>query len=119
MVAASLNHPEWRNRSGAEGGIGLGGIGVGLGGPRQTGPFPGSPPQNRLPQPPRAPGSDNPGGLDPAERESPEQLLAATALPEGAHSAPFAGFLYFPYKGKISGIKSLELLYGGAALKLR
>jgi hypothetical protein len=30
-----------------------------------------------------------------------------------------SGFLYFPFTGKTSSIKSLELIWQGASLKLR
>jgi hypothetical protein len=118
MVAASLNHPEWQQRPGASADIGMGGVGVGLGHPRQTAPFPGAPPEQRLPQPPRTPDADNPGGVQ-KEPVKPEELLAQTALPEGVHGGAVSGFLYFAHKGKTSSIKSLELLYEGAVLKLR
>jgi hypothetical protein len=118
MVAASMSHPEWQQHPGAAGDIGMGGVGVGLGYPRQTTPFPGAPPESRLPRPPRAPDADNPGGLE-KEPVRPEELLVQTALPEGGHGGPVSGFLYFAYKGKTSSIRSLELLYEGAVLKLR
>jgi hypothetical protein len=116
-VASSLNHPEWEQRSRADAAIGIGGIGVGTGQPRQTGPFPGAP-QSRLPQPPRAPDADNPAGIE-RERVKPEELLVETALPGGDHRGPVSGFLYFAFKGKIGSIKSLELLFESAVLKLR
>jgi hypothetical protein len=55
------------------------------------------------------------------EREpvKPEELLAETALPEGEHGGAVSGFLYFAYKGKAGTIKSLELLYSEAVVKLR
>lgn len=117
MVAASLNHPEWQQRPRAEAGIGMGGIGAGTGTPRQTAPFPGGP-QSRGPQPPRAPDAGNPAGVE-REPVRPEELLAETALPGGVHRGPVSGFLYFAYKGKVSSIKSLDLLYGSTVLKLR
>jgi hypothetical protein len=116
-VAASLNHSEWEQRPGADAAIGIGGIGVGTGQPRQTSPFPGAP-QTRLPQPPRAPDADNPAGNE-RETVRPEALLVETALPEGDRRGPVSGFLYFAFKGKIGAIKSLELLFESAILKLR
>jgi hypothetical protein len=118
MVAASLNHSEWQQRPGATADLGMGGVGVGLGHPRQTSPFPGAPPQSRLPRSPRAPDADNPSGVE-KEQVRPEELVVQTALPEGAHRGAVSGFLYYAYKGKTSSIKSLELLYEGAVLKLR
>jgi hypothetical protein len=118
MVAASLNHREWQQRPGATADIGMGGVGIGLGHPRQTAPFPGAPPESRLPQPPRSPDANNPSGVE-KEQVKPEELVVQTALPEGVHRGAVSGFLYFAYKGKTSSIKSLELLYEGAVLKLR
>jgi hypothetical protein len=118
MVAASLNHSEWQQRPGGTADIGMGNAGVGIGHPRQTSPFPGAPPESRLPRPPRAPDGDNPGGVE-KEQVKPEELVVRTALPEGVHRGAVSGFLYFAYKGKTGSIKSLELLYEGAVLKLR
>jgi hypothetical protein len=118
MVAASLNHREWQQRPGATADIGMGGVGVGLGHPRQTSPFPGTPPESRLPRPPHAPDADLPSGVE-KEQVKPEELVVQTALPEGVHRGAVSGFLYFAYKGKTSSIKSLELQYEGAVLKLR
>ena len=116
-VASSLRHREWDQRAGADAAIGIGGIGVGAGQPRQTAPFPGAP-QPRVPQPPRAPDANNPAGIE-RERVKPEDLLVETALPEGDRRGPVSGFLYFAFKGRISSIKSLELLFESAVLKLR
>jgi len=118
MVAASLNHREWQQGPGATADAGIGGVGVGLGHPRQTAPFPGAPPEQRLPRPPRAPDADNPSGVQ-KEQVKPEELLVRAALPEGVHRGAVSGFLYFAHKGKTSSIKSLELLYEDAVLKLR
>jgi hypothetical protein len=35
------------------------------------------------------------------------------------HRGAVSGFLYFAYQGKTSSIKSLELMYEAAVLKLR
>ena len=50
---------------------------------------------------------------------TPRQLLLQTALPQGEHSGPVSGFLYFPYAGKVSAIRSLELQYEDSILQLR
>jgi hypothetical protein len=52
-------------------------------------------------------------------RVSPQDLAAQTALPQGEFRRPVSGFLYFSHKGKTSSIKSLELLYEDAVVKLR
>jgi hypothetical protein len=124
MVAASLNHPEWRYQQGNQQGrgatadLGVGGVNIGLGHPGQTSPFPGAP-QSRLPAPPRAPDAGGPGGLDPKEPVKPEEVLIQTALPAGLHKGPVSGFLFFAWRGKTSSIKTLELLWNDAVLKLR
>ena len=45
------------------------------------------------------------------------QRVQKASLPEGERPLPVAGFIYFQYRGKSEGIKSLELLYEGAAGK--
>jgi hypothetical protein len=121
MVAAALQHPEWEQPRGLrpEIGGGVGNTGVMLGGPpRNQTPFPGSnPPGSQLPQPTPIP-RDNPTGIQ-KEPVKADVLLIETALVEGQHHWAFSGFLYFPFRGKISSIKTLELLYEDAVLKLR
>jgi hypothetical protein len=117
MVASSLQHPEWQTGPRLEAGGGMGNTGVILGRPAPT-QVPGGqpPPQSRVP---RVPGPDNSGGIEPERRVTAPELLAQTALPEGPHRGPVSGFLYFPYRGKTTSIKSLELLYEDAVLRLR
>ena len=116
MVAASLKHRDG-SPLGRLGNLGIGGINVG-GQPRTQSPYPGGPDQNRLPNPPRAPDGDS----NTPTRETPkaEDVLLKTALPEGTHSKPVSGFIFFPWTGgKISSIKSLDLNYNGVVIKLR
>ena len=97
----------------------------GGGGPdvMNRGPFPspgsGGPFPRRTPSPPRAPSAGPPGGIDRREPVEASDAAVASALPQGETKHPVAGFLYFPYRGKISGIKSLELVYDRTVLKLR
>ncbi len=116
-VVSSLQHADWSLNRGVELGGTLGNTGVILGRPAPS-RIPGEP-SGRAPQPPRAPDSGSPGGIDPEPRVTAAELVVETALPEDPRRGPIAGFLYFPYKGKPSGIKSLELLFEDAALKLR
>ena len=119
IVATSLTHPEWQaQRPGATADIGAGGVNAGLGYPKQGAPFPGAP-QPRLPNPPRAPDSGPPGGIERAVPLKPVDVLTRTTLPEGLHRKPVSGFLFFPYTGRTDSIKSLELYWEGMALKLR
>ncbi len=43
------------------------------------------------------------------------QHVQKTAMLEGDRPLPQAGLLFFPYRGKVESIKSLELIYNGAA----
>lgn len=45
------------------------------------------------------------------------QRIQRASLPEGERPLPAAGFIYFQYRGKSEGIKSMELTYSGAAGK--
>jgi len=117
MVAATLRRPEWQDRPHLEAGGGLGNTGVILGRPVPSQVPGGQAP--RAPLPPRAPDPDPPGGIDRPEPVRADELVIQTALPEGKYRGPVSGFLYFAYKGKTSSIKSLELLYEDAVLKLR
>jgi hypothetical protein len=49
----------------------------------------------------------------------PEEVLVQTALPAGLHKGAVSGFLFFAWRGKTSSIKTLELLWNDAVLKLR
>jgi len=44
-----------------------------------------------------------------------QQRVRRAALAEGDRALPQAGRLFFPYRGKAEGIKSVELIYEGAA----
>jgi hypothetical protein len=46
-------------------------------------------------------------------------LLIRAALPEDPHRPAVSGFLYFPYQGKASGLKSIDLLFQDAVMKLK
>ncbi len=45
------------------------------------------------------------------------QYVRKSALPEGDRPLPAAGLLFFQYRGKVQGIRSLELIYSGPAGK--
>jgi hypothetical protein len=44
-----------------------------------------------------------------------EQQVQKAAMQEGDRPLPQAGLLFFRYAGKAEGIKSLDLIYSGAA----
>jgi hypothetical protein len=48
-------------------------------------------------------------------RRAMEQRVQRSAMQEGERPLPQAGLLFFRYGGKAEGIKSLELIYSGAA----
>jgi hypothetical protein len=118
MVAASLTHPEWSNRPGVEAVAGAGNGQVIFGRPPVS-RIPGNTDPNAqgptIPQVPK----ENPGGIEPQPREKPEALVVDTALPDGAQKRAVSGFLYFAYAGRTASIKSLELVYRSAVLRLR
>lgn len=118
LVAASVAHPEWSsNPHHVQADAGEGPATVGVGRPRPV-QIPGMPIPGQASAPPEAP-QDHPSGLPPRERMKPDQLVRDTALSQGEHRGPLSGFLYFAYAGKTSAIKSLELRYEDAVLKLR
>jgi len=66
----------------------------------------------------RQPGEPEPVVVIPVSvKRSMMQRVIKVAMPEGERILPQAGLLFFPYRGKASGIKSVELLYEGAAGK--
>ncbi|MDP8990379.1 MAG: hypothetical protein M3N41_09920, partial [Acidobacteriota bacterium] len=46
-----------------------------------------------------------------------EQKVLKASLPEGDRVLPEAGLIYFEYGGKVTNIRSLELIYAGASGK--
>ncbi|MCX6627336.1 MAG: hypothetical protein NTW28_06875 [Candidatus Solibacter sp.] len=120
MVASNLNRRDWNSPRGPTADLGMGGVSIGLGYPQSRNPVPGAPDdRRRLPSPPRAPDAGAPGGGELKERVRPEDVLIRTALPEDAHNRPVSGFLYFPFEGKTSGLKSIDLLFQDAVMKLK
>jgi len=119
MVAGHLNRRDYDAPRGVTADLGVGGVNIGLGHPQGRDPVTGAPEGRRLPDPPRAPDAGVPGGGEPRQRERPEELLTRTALPEDPHRGPVSGFLYFPYQGKASGLKSIDLLFQDAVMKLK
>jgi len=117
MVAAAMQRTEWRQPRGVQGTVGMGNDEVIFGGPpRQTPPYGGT---TRTPSPPRAPEPENRSGLPPPEKVRADELVVEVALPQGEFHAPVSGFVYFPFQGKASKIRSVELIYEDAVLKLK
>ncbi len=95
----SLKDPEWQPPAQPEESKGSkGGLTTGGGGQNDTAP----PPPPKMPFP---------------LRRAMEQQVQKSAMQEGDRPLPQAGLLFFLYRGKTEGIKSLELIYSGAAGK--
>jgi len=112
IVANELKYPDPNTSSGLHPAAALGPIVLGQ--PRPAERFPGDPNARTGPAPPRAP-DDNRSGLDKEPPVKAEELVVEAALPEGEHHGPTSGFLYFPYRGKVSRIRSLELVFTSQA----
>lgn len=112
FVAASLKYPDWEYRPTLEAGAGVGGGGVTIGRPNPVERFPGDrrPTEGRTPAPPQVP-AQTPGGVEKQPVQMAEEAVVNSALPEGRTTGPVSGHLYFPYKGKLKSIKSLELIF--------
>jgi len=117
-VVSSMQRRQWQQTRGVQAVGGVGDQVVIVGGPPRQNPPYGQEPRT-TPRPPRVPPPDNPSGLPPAEKVTAEELVVKTALPDGDFAGPVSGFLYFPFNGKASKIKSVELHYHDATLKLK
>jgi hypothetical protein len=96
-VGTSVKDPEWTPPEKPEKGSGAGGILGGGGGGSDTSK-----------EPPRPP----------AElRRAWAQRVKKAALADGDRALPQDGLLYFSYGGNLRNIRSLELIYAGAAGK--
>ncbi len=65
---------------------------------------------------PNAPPPSPPKIPVPVQRAMAQRVQRA-ALPEGDRPLPLAGLLFFQYRGKAEGIRTVELLYSGSAGK--
>lgn len=101
------------SRSSSQSGSGGSGTILGLPIPGRGGVGGAGGPLPRKPPPPSA------GGGRSQQEVRAEDIAVRSALPEGEFKQPVSGFLYFQYRGKPSSIKSLELVYDRAVLKLR
>jgi hypothetical protein len=99
LVFKSLKDPEWQPPAQSEESkSSKGGLSTGGGGQNDAAP----PPPPKMPFP---------------LRRAMEQQVQKAAMLEGDRPLPQAGLLFFLYRGKAEGIKSLELIYSGAAGK--
>jgi hypothetical protein len=115
MVAQSIKFPGARPHLETSGSVSAGDGTVTVG-PR--------PPQSRFPGDgnDRLPANQPPTINEVNQENSVEYRVQAASLPEGEHSLPRSGLLYFSYRGKTKNIRSVELFYNGpmgkASLKL-
>lgn len=112
FVAAAIKYSDWERYRGLEGTVGLGDAGVRIGRPTPEARFPGDrrPIEGRAPNP--VPPVNSP--VETKKDDTPvEELVQRAALPDGEPVLPVSGCLYFQYKGKVSKIKKLELVYEG------
>jgi hypothetical protein len=81
---------------------------------------PGDPGQRApLPRPPtRVPTSVNNSGIDRDTTLPAGRQIEQASLPVGEQELPVSGVLFFPFKGKTTSIKSLELIYTSPTGKL-
>jgi hypothetical protein len=110
FVAASLKFPDTSGGLHSVETVGP----VVFGEPRPVERFPGDPNARTGPAPPQIP-EDNPGGIEKQAPVKPEELVIVTALQDGEIRKPASGFLYFPYRGKASRVRSLELVFASPA----
>lgn len=108
MVAAALQYPDWEGARGLEATAGAGNMDVVLG--RKTNTVPRFPGDRRVPTAP--PGT--PGKTETNEKVAPWEWVGKLAWGDGPCKAPAAGLLYFPYKGSLAKLKTVELVYSGA-----
>jgi hypothetical protein len=99
LVFHSLKDPQWQPPEESEESKSKGGTGITTGNSGGSGDkLPPIPPKMPFPL-----------------RRAMEQHVQRAAMQEGERPLPQAGLLFFSYHGKVDGIRSLELIYSGAA----
>jgi hypothetical protein len=111
FVAASLKYEDWQQRPNLTAGGSVGDVGVIVGQPRREPRFPGDPTERRLPDPRPKDDTRERLGVEPAQPAW--HWAVHGALPDGPVRGPVAGHLFFPYKGKVAKLKSVELIWRG------
>ncbi len=121
VVTIGMVNPEMRENRGPrlETDAGVGPVIVSTGRDPVQSRFPGDMPPNGVPVPRRG----EPTSGMPQEPFDAAKAVADAALPQGAHSTPISGYLFFPWSGKLKKLKQVELDYssplGTATLALR
>jgi hypothetical protein len=117
MVVAAQTRREWYHPRGIQATAGSGNDTVILGAPtRQTPPYGGG---RTTPAPPRSPEPDLRDRFPRSESVRADELIVSTAFPHGEFKGPVSGYIYFPFTGKASKIRRVDLLYGDAVLRLK
>lgn len=98
LVSKNAKDPAWEDLEPPEAKKSKGGVSTGGNGKNDTGP----PPVFHVPV---------------ELKRAMEQKILKVSLPEGDRPLPEAGLIYFEHGGKISNIRSIELIYAGAAGK--
>lgn len=111
VVKGSLERPEWQQSPHLDAAAGVGNATVIL-----AGPHPGQTPRTGTPYPVPRPGDGDVPRTPPVKAED---LVTATALPEGRFRAPASGYIYFPYTGRVHSLKTVELMFEDTVVKLR
>jgi hypothetical protein len=107
MVGAALKYPDWQYERGVR--MAAGPVIIGRPAPVERFPGDNRPAQSRIPGPvPRAP-TDAGSGAATAEPEDPAEVVNLTSLPEGPRRQPVSGYVFFPWQGKLTKIKTVEL----------
>lgn len=114
-VAGSIKYPDWTQHPTVTGTVGGPDGGLIIGPRPPVARFPGDPTVRPSPNPVPV---ENPGGIEKAPPPSIDDQVASAALAEGDHLLPVHGLIFFEFRGKTKSIKSVELLYKGASLKL-
>ena len=98
LVSKNAKDPAWEDLEPPEAKKSKGGVSAGGGGKNDAGP----PPVFHVPV---------------ELKRAMEQKVLKASLPEGDRVLPEAGLIYFEHSGKIANIRSIELIYTGAAGK--
>jgi hypothetical protein len=111
MVALAMKYSDWNGRQFTMAG-GVNDANVILGAPTrrlpddvERGRRPPGPARVPVPQP------EDRSGQTPQQPISLEEVIQGVALPEGDRLTPVAGVLFFPYEGKLTKIKTLDLVW--------
>lgn len=114
LVVSSVKNSGWGQSPTVAVAVGDGDREVVVGGPQRKPRFPGDPTGNPTPRP-RVPEPENTSAVTPEPAPKPEEMIPDLALQQQLISHPVAGYLYFPYSGKLKALKTIELIYEGPA----